>query len=232
MASPAQSPQKTSSTGALAPTGKHSGRVLDQLLHALNQPVAGLQCSLEVALSAPRTGEQYARILREGLELTERVRALVGAIGEVVYGQEESDDSSDRFALVPLLEKVIEELLPVAEARGVQLAADFSAASASELSVDRSRFAAALLRLIESILSLAKARTTVQLTVAGHPDEVCLQIQWTGENAGGPLSLAELGLLVAQAACERSGAQWERKPMAGLETITIRFPAEPVIKDP
>ena len=56
---------------------------LAQLLHALNQPLTGLQCSMEVALASPRTVEQYAQGLREGLELTERMRALVEAIREV-----------------------------------------------------------------------------------------------------------------------------------------------------
>jgi len=63
---------------------KVTGRTpLEQLLHALNQPLTGLQCSMEVALAAPRTLEQYVRGLQDGLELTDRMRALVGAIREV-----------------------------------------------------------------------------------------------------------------------------------------------------
>ena len=38
---------------APAKTGKRSP--LGQLLHALNQPLTGLQCSMEVALAVPRT---------------------------------------------------------------------------------------------------------------------------------------------------------------------------------
>ena len=62
----------------------HAGAArLAQLLHALNQPLTGLQCSMEVALAGPRTLEQYVQGLREGLVLTERMRALVEAIREV-----------------------------------------------------------------------------------------------------------------------------------------------------
>jgi hypothetical protein len=43
---------------------------MEQLLHGLNQPLTGLQCSMEVALAAPRTVEYYTQRLREGLELT------------------------------------------------------------------------------------------------------------------------------------------------------------------
>ncbi len=58
--------------------------LLSQLLHALNQPLTGLQCSLELALSIPRSPQQYADCLGSGLELTGRMRNLVGAIRALV----------------------------------------------------------------------------------------------------------------------------------------------------
>jgi len=61
---------------------------LAQLLHALNQPLTGLQCSMEVALGRPRTNEEYVQGLRQGLELTGRMRALVQAIREVAEVEE------------------------------------------------------------------------------------------------------------------------------------------------
>jgi len=62
------------------------------LLHALNQPLTGLQCSLELALVSPRPAEQYVRTLREGLELTGRMRVLVQAVRELAdLDQEESE---------------------------------------------------------------------------------------------------------------------------------------------
>ena len=57
---------------------------LQHLLHALNQPLTGLHCSLELALAGQRTSEQYVRTLSEGLELAGRMTILVAAIRELV----------------------------------------------------------------------------------------------------------------------------------------------------
>jgi hypothetical protein len=62
------------------------------LLHALNQPLTGLQCSMEVALASPRPIEYHVPRLREGLDLTERMRSLVDAIREVADGGKETND--------------------------------------------------------------------------------------------------------------------------------------------
>ena len=56
---------------------------LAHLLHALNQPLTGLQCSLELALASPRRREEYVRTLREGLQLIERMRILVEGVREL-----------------------------------------------------------------------------------------------------------------------------------------------------
>src|SRR5947209_4877827 len=107
-----------------------SGRSpLEQLLHGLNQPLTGLQCSMEVALASPRTADYYAQRLREGLELTERMRGLVNAIREVVDGERERARDNDRvdatdtemFELQTLLREVMDELQPVAEVKRVHV---------------------------------------------------------------------------------------------------------------
>ncbi|MGA9981266.1 MAG: hypothetical protein WBQ08_21785 [Candidatus Sulfotelmatobacter sp.] len=67
---------------------------LQHMLHALKQPLTGLHCSLELALVGQRTPEQYARTLREGLELAERMSVLVAAIGELVENQEENQEGN------------------------------------------------------------------------------------------------------------------------------------------
>src|SRR5277367_1520624 len=74
---------------AAHPEAKHRG-ALAYLLHALNQPLTGLQCSLELAVAGPRRPEQYVRTLQESLELTLRMRLLVEAIRELTDDQEAS----------------------------------------------------------------------------------------------------------------------------------------------
>jgi signal transduction histidine kinase len=65
----------------------HGRNLLAHLLHALNQPLTGLQCSLELAAASPQRREEYVRTLREGLELTGRMRILVEAIRELADTQ-------------------------------------------------------------------------------------------------------------------------------------------------
>src|SRR5208282_1526332 len=95
--------------------------LLSHLLHALNQPLTGLQCSLELAVAGPRPNELYIRTLREGLELTGRMRILVEAIREVADAQPLDREQFEAVQLDDLLRSAVADLFPVAEAKGVRL---------------------------------------------------------------------------------------------------------------
>lgn len=207
---------------------------LEQLLHALNQPLTGLQCSMEVALAAPRTAEQYVGTLREGIELTGRLRALVGAIREVVAGKElvadkrnqrhDTADSIETFELRPLVDAAIAELAPVAQAAEVRIVGDFPSPSPSRVRSRRAILSQAIFRLLESALSLAEPGSAVGVEIGGESAEITLRVGWTTVEFSGSLSLAELGVLVAQAALEQAGARSELRRIENSQTITIRLP--------
>src|SRR4030088_316350 len=91
------------------------------LLHALNQPLTGLQCSLELSLVGPRTSEQYIGAMRDGLELTARMRVLVEAIRELADAEQPGVDESEVVSLHALLEQMTTELQPIAETKNVGL---------------------------------------------------------------------------------------------------------------
>src|ERR1700734_1741879 len=134
-------------------------RPLAQLLHALNQPLTGLQCSMEVALASPRTIEQYVQGLREGLKLTERMRALVEAIREVadvdaiapIDANSARDSEAGTAELRSLLDEIVGDLAPVAESKGVRLALA-SSTSCLMVSAKRPQLAPLMFRLIEAVL--------------------------------------------------------------------------------
>jgi signal transduction histidine kinase len=170
---------------------------LEQLLHALNQPLTGLQCSMEVALAGVRTPEQYVQGLREGLVLTERMRALVEAIREVVDGDEgeskegksgerKSDDAEtaglntaelntaelntaelNTADLNKVLREVADDLGPVAEAKSVCITLDCAAAPSLVVKAGRHRLAAVVFRLLESALSLAARGSALRIETGG-----------------------------------------------------------------
>jgi signal transduction histidine kinase len=220
MASPAQNSAKAfRQATALKPEG--GGGVLSKLLHALNQPLTGLQCSMEVALAAPRTTEQYVQTMREGLELTARMRALAGAISEVV-NEEGTQDSADEFEFSALLRQVVEELAPVAEARQIRMVCNVSLVS-SQVKASRARMQTAMFRLTECALALAEVGSAVQISATTAFDDIRMQLSWNGV-AAVSWSISEAGLLVAQAACERAGARWERNKTESLRSVTIWLP--------
>jgi hypothetical protein len=217
----AQAPQKAT---WLPKTG--AGRPLGQLLHALNQPLTGLQCSMEVALAAPRTAEQYVQGLREGLELTERMRALVEAIREVVAGEEEKFDDEElaTIELKAVLREVVEELGPVAEVQNVGITVDCCGDTSLAAKAGRRGLATTVFRLLESALSLAAGGSALRIETGGAPAGIWIRIRWHAGASGAAFSRPELGLLVAQAGWERAGAKWERERSENLETVTVRLP--------
>jgi signal transduction histidine kinase len=210
---------------------------LAQLLHALNQPLTGLQCSMEVALGRPRTHEQYVRGLRQGLELTGRMRALVEAIREVVEVEAEVEEDrapqTERTALASLLQDAVNELSPVAEAKNVRLALTLEKTGASssgktgsgetasgetssgetELAMTGKQPALArvIFRLLDSTLSMARPGTALRIEAGSGTGQAGIRIEWQAEGPRSAFSRPELGLLIVQARLERAGAEWERK---------------------
>jgi signal transduction histidine kinase len=212
---------------------------LAQMLHALNQPLTGLQCSMEVALATPRSNEQYVRGLREGLELTERMRALVEAIREVADGADDAQhnrEAPETLELKAVLGAVVDELAPVAEAKSVSLVVIGSSAARLTVSAGRRPLTGLLFRLLDSTLSLAAQGTLMKIETGWvrdgvEPGGVLISIRWQEEHhMAGPqvesFSRPELGLLVAQAGCESSGGRWDRARNGGLESVSIRLPGD------
>lgn len=210
---------------ALEKTARRSA--MGQLLHALNQPLTGLQCSMEVALASPRTAEQYTRGLREGLALTERMRALVEAMREVADIEEEKtvkQDVKQTTEVISLLREAVEDLAPVAEVKNVRMALDSPPAFSFAVQAGRAQMASAILRLVDSTLSLAARGTELHIGAGSGADEVWIRMRWQAEGPHSAFSRPELGLLIARARLEQSGAEWERAQTEASETLTIRLP--------
>ena len=194
---------------------------LAQLLHALNQPLTGLQCAMEVALGAPRSSEQYRQGLREGLELTARMRELVAAIREVVDGQEDGQEDSGTSAeeiveLNSVLQEALLDLKPVAESRGVGL--NVICDSPLLVRAERQKLFALAFRLIEAALGHAAAGSELRVDVgAAGPT---LRVWWRGERPSA-FSRSDVALLVAQAGWEQIGAEWRRERDENGESVKI-----------
>ncbi len=197
---------------------------MQHLLHALNQPLTGLQCSLELAASGPRTSEQYRATLREGLELTSRMRVLVEAIREIAATSPVEDLRTPTISLMDLVRETVTDLEPVARENETSIAIDGDTALA--VRANQRECSMLLFRLLDSALSLAHAGSPLQISISGEADVVCLSVALReGDRPEhSPFSRQELGLLVAQAGWERAGAQWTELRSNHTLTCTIRMP--------
>jgi hypothetical protein len=221
---------------------------LERLLHALNQPLTGLHCSLELALVGQRTPEQYVDAMREGLELAGRMSVLVAAIREVVDIKEEhhypgpererqqnqaGGGNSEVIALDGLLREAVSELQPVAEAKPGHIF--LHCAEPLPVRAACPRLTSAVFRLLDSALSLATPGAALQITACRESRHACLQVRWepgTYPPKPADFSRPELGLLIAEAAWEHLGGNWSRfrsrsgspEKTGGLETVLARLP--------
>jgi signal transduction histidine kinase len=196
---------------------------LAQLLHALNQPLTGLQCSMEVALAGTRTPEQYRQGLRDGLELTERMRALVEAIREVADGLDEDKDEAGEMAdLSAILRETVNDLKPVAETKRISI--DLNCSFILTVRARKQRLASVIFRLMDSALSLAADGSAVEIEADSAAAGDRLRIRWESEVRQPAFSWPELGLLVAQAGFETCGTEWQRTRAGKQETVSIGLP--------
>jgi len=210
---------------------------LAHLLHALNQPLTGLQCSLELAVAGPRTSEQYIRTLRESLDLTGRMRILVEAIRDMVDAPLPDKEELKPLLLDELLRVTVADLLPVAESKGVRLLSVSRAPL--PLRADRRSLSTLLFRLLDSALSLAAEGSDLRIEAAPDREQAALVVAWTpgALPEHSPFSRPEVGLLIARAGWERAGAEWihtltgtnEAQSDATSEACTIRLPLVPAL---
>jgi len=196
---------------------------LAHLLHALNQPLTGLQCSLELAVASRRRPEEYVRTLREGLDLTERMRVLVQAIRELTDAQPNAE-TAETFKFDELLRETVDDLRPVAAALGVHLVL----VSSLPISVkaDRRSMATLIFRLFESALSLTQTGSALQIVLAPEPAQLRLVVSWKqgAKPQYSPFSRQELALLIAQAGFERAGGEWNYTGDGTMQNCTVRLP--------
>src|SRR5258708_31834452 len=134
------------------------------LLHALNQPLTGLQCSLELSLVGPRTPEQYIGAMRDGLELTARMRILVETIRELVDAEQNDLTETEVVSLHNLLEQTTNELQPIAEAKNatIRLHSDTTLSVRAE----RNRLEPEVFRSLDHAFSSTPSETHILLSAS------------------------------------------------------------------
>src|SRR5213078_305596 len=87
--------------------------------HELRTPLTALKGTIEVALRAERSGEEYRRVLASSLDDVERLVRLAEDLLLLSRLSVPAQVSRERVELAPLLTEVADLAAPVADARGV-----------------------------------------------------------------------------------------------------------------
>lgn len=222
------------SAGAVSPghsqDASSGGRTpLAQLLHALNQPLTGLQCSMEVALAMPRTPDQYQKGLRDGLELTSRMRELVIAIRELVEMQETavSPEREEPLDVRAICGEAMEELAQLAEAKTIRLRSAWPCSAITLRGAQRRVAMELMFRTLEATLALASPTSDVVVEAGDYAEikraGVWIRVHWRAEHSMAAYSRPQLALLLAEAGWTRLGGKWSLNHGAVQNTITICF---------
>jgi hypothetical protein len=210
---------------------------LPVLLHELNQPLTGLQCSLELATVGERTLEEYRSALRQGLDLVARMRMLVEAVREIADIEQEESSRPEVIALDCLVRSTVDDLRPVAESREIHIDVDGNSFPHSCLA--QRSVTATLFRIVDSILSLAASDSVVRVHLHPLDRQAAVAISWmvekttgetiektaeSAETAGLRLSPPDVGLLVARTCWESAGGRWITKIAPANYSLTLLLP--------
>ena len=196
---------------------------LQHLLHALNQPLTGLQCSLELAAAGPRRADQYIQTLREGLALTSRMRDLVNAMREIVDLQSHRRQKTCLCQLDQLVRETAADLLPVAEQKKVRVCT--KADAALPVVGERAHLEGLMFRLLESAVTLARKGSDLHVKAVVEQDWARVDVSWDDQPLPerSPMSRAEMSLLIAETGWRQAAAEWVRSRIEGAQTCTIRM---------
>jgi len=200
---------------------------LAHLLHALNQPLTGLQCSMELAVAVLRPADHYVRSLRDGLELVSRIRVLVGAIRELADLEEMKTAGTVVLALDERFRDTVRDLEPIAEAKGVRLS--FKIDDSLVVRGPQTVLNNTIFRFLESALTLSRENTDFSIVVEELQQHASVTVSWTrgALPESSPFSSPELGLLIAQAGWEEMGGIWTAEQTESCEICTARIALAP-----
>ena len=200
------------------------------LAHDLRTPLAAADLTLNQALSGAYGDlpEAYRRVVQTSVASNAELRRLVETLLLVArYESGEDARTSVSQALRPILERVIDELRPMAEVKGVHLALDVPADSL-DIEVDADELRRAVLNLAANAVDATPEHGHVSVGAHLVGDDVCIEVvddgfgvpperraalfqRFGGIRSGGGTGL---GLYIVRRIAEKYGGRAEYSPRA------------------
>jgi len=211
-------------------------QLMDELFHALGQPLTSLRCQLEVALRNNRTAEQYRNYLAGALEQAERTAQLTVQLRQVSETLD-STATAEVARFDKILNDVVEEVSAWGEARRVRL--EVNAAPALTIAADTQQLYQLLFHVLKFSVDSALPGTDVvarmdtitaglTLTVAsqlrGAASEVTSSAPNETSDEDDLNTSATFGLRFAEYIAEALGGSLERELLPGKQIVRVRLP--------
>jgi signal transduction histidine kinase len=149
------------------------------LAHELRTPIAALRGEIDLAAMKPGTGEEQRESAASQLEELDKLKRLIDQL--LTLARAESGQiplAHDRVELAPIVEEVVEQLEPVAQAQGLTLEAEVTARPA--IVGDASWIERMLLNLLDNAFKFTPAGGTVTVRLSEEDAGAVLEVRDTG----------------------------------------------------
>ena len=149
------------------------------LAHELRTPIAALRGEIELAAMKPDATEGQRESAASQLEELDKLKRLIDQL--LTLARAESGQiplARDRVELAPLVEEVVEQLEPVAQAQGLTLEANVAARPV--IVGDASWIERMLLNLLDNAFKFTPSGGTVTVRLAEAEDGAILEVRDTG----------------------------------------------------
>ena len=147
------------------------------LAHELRTPIANIRGETEVALTRPRSPDEYRKVLESSLGECERLSAIIDSL--LFLARAEAADRSLQPTLFDAraeIDKIAEFYRPVAEEHGVTLAC----AGEAHIEADAVLFRRAVSNLVENALRYTGDAGTIAIGIAAQAGQVEIAVRDTG----------------------------------------------------
>jgi heavy metal sensor kinase len=147
--------------------------------HELRGPLAAMRAAVEVALQQPRGSEEYRNVLASLGEQCERLTALVNGLLLLARADAgELDIRREPIDLGSVAGEVVEMFEPLAEERGIRLAADV--VKPATIAGDPSRIRQLVTNLVDNAIRFTEPGGSVAVGVDGVASRAILRVTDTG----------------------------------------------------
>jgi signal transduction histidine kinase len=156
--------------------------------HELRSPLAAIRATAEVAMTAPRTTEDYASALEDIVGQCDRLQSLVSQL--LLLAETESDLTNVHRAdidLQPLTQSILEMMEPLAESRSIDLRSHWESAFVQGTP---GHLQALLVNLLDNALKFTPPRGRIEVRLrADHQQQLAV---WEVSDSGPGIASGDL----------------------------------------